>query len=394
MSADFGFRIRAVEERYINIQPIQRGGVLTAAARKALQVYGDGYSTCDFCLKPFRLDFIKIPPINVFYSELAEFLNMDVARVVPGARRGFQIVAHALLKPGDVVLVSSLGHYSIFLAIEEVGGIPAEIPTDEEYVLSPEAMENRIREIKEKFGQDQPKLAMISHVDYMFGNLHPINELVKVAKDYDIPFLYNGAYTVGIMPVDGKKLNVDFIVGSGHKSMASPAPTGVLATTEEWADIVFKTSKISGDLTGRKFGIKEVHLLGCTVMGAPLLGMMASFPYVKERVKRWDEELKKARYFAEEFEKIKGSKVLGQRPRQHTLMKVDTTESFDKVAKTHKKKGYFLYKELEKRGIVGIFPGATRQFKLNVYGLTWEQLKYVSDAFKEIAEKYGLDVEH
>ena len=39
--------VREVEESYINIQPIQAAGRLTAEAMKALIAYGDGYSTCD-----------------------------------------------------------------------------------------------------------------------------------------------------------------------------------------------------------------------------------------------------------------------------------------------------------------------------------------------------------
>ncbi|HOI14629.1 MAG TPA: O-phospho-L-seryl-tRNA:Cys-tRNA synthase, partial [Methanoculleus sp.] len=48
--------IRNREESYINVQPIQAAGRLTLEARKALIAYGDGYSTCDACRKPFRLD--------------------------------------------------------------------------------------------------------------------------------------------------------------------------------------------------------------------------------------------------------------------------------------------------------------------------------------------------
>ncbi len=45
----------------MNIQPIQAAGRLTLEARKAVISYGDGYSTCDACRKPFRLDTIASP---------------------------------------------------------------------------------------------------------------------------------------------------------------------------------------------------------------------------------------------------------------------------------------------------------------------------------------------
>ena len=68
--------LRAREELFINIHPIQAAGRLTAEAMKAMIAYGDGYSTCDWCLAPFRLDKIKRPPIDEFHVELAEFLEV------------------------------------------------------------------------------------------------------------------------------------------------------------------------------------------------------------------------------------------------------------------------------------------------------------------------------
>ena len=383
--------LRDIEENFINIGPIQAGGRLTPEARKAIIAYGDGYSVCDQCLAPFRLDHIKKPPINNFYEDMARFVGMDVARVVRGARNGFQIVANAFLEKGDIALVSSLAHYSVCLAIESCGAIWKEIPINENNIVTGEGTENKIEAVKEKDGV-LPKLVFVSHFDYLFGNEHNVQEIAKACKKYDIPFLYNGAYTVGIMPVNGKKIGADFVVGSGHKSMASPAPSGILATTDEFAKKVFSTTEKKGDITGRKFGIKETYLLGCTVMGAPLIGMMASFPKVKDRVKNWDEEIKKSNFFIEQFLKIEGSKVVSEMPRKHTLTKVDTTGSFDKIASSHKKKGYFFTSELKKRGITGIFPGATREFKLNSYGLSWDQIRYLSDVFLEIAKKYELNV--
>jgi Sep-tRNA:Cys-tRNA synthetase len=383
--------LRCTEEEYINLNPIQAAGRLTAEARKALIAYGDGYSVCDYCLKPFRLDYIKKPPVQEFYSELAEFVNMAAVRVVRGARGGFQIVANALLGKGDVALIAEVGHYSLALAIEASGAGWREIPLNEKNVVTAENTQKKIEEVREKTG-GLPKLIAVPHIDYMFGNEHQVREIAKIAHEYDIPFLYNGAYTVGVMPVDGKKIGADFIVGSGHKSMASPAPTGVLAATEEFADSVFKTTSKEGDVSGRRFGIKEVYLLGCTVMGAPLVAMMASFPRVRERVRHWDDELRKSNYFIKEFMKIDGNKVVSEMPRKHTLSKVDSTDSFDRVAEKHKKKGFFLSSELSKKKITGIFPGATKKYKLNTYGLSWDQIRYLSEAFKEIAERNGIHV--
>ena len=383
--------LRTREEQAINIQPIQAAGRLTLEARKAIISYGDGYSTCDACRKPFRLDKICKPPIATFHEELAAFVGMDQARVVPGARRGFQAVASSLVQKGDPVIVSALAHYTEFLAVEQAGGLVREVPLSGGNLVTADATAAKIEEVIRETGRT-PALVMIDHFDYQFANEHDVKGIAKVAHQYDIPFLYNGAYTVGVMPVDGKALGADFVVGSGHKSMAAPAPSGVLATTDEWAPRVFRTTGMIGDVTSRKFGVKEVEMLGCTLMGANLIAMMASFPAVKERTRHWSEEVERSNYFIGRLLAIEGSRVLSEYPRKHTLTKVDTTGSFDRVAKTHKRKGFFLSDELSRRGIVGEFAGATRTWKLNTFDLSEKQVRYVADTFAGIAEEHRIRI--
>jgi len=389
MRCGTGIEARQVNELFINIDPIQAGGRLTADAMKAVIAYGDGYSVCDNCRKPNRLDYISKPPIAGFHRDVAAWLNMDAVRVVPGARRGFQAVANTYVKKGDPVLLTALSHYTEFLAVEETGGIVREIPQDSAHKITADATATKIEEVLREFGR-VPVLAFIDHVDYQYGNMHDVKAIAKVAHHYDIPVLYNGAYTVGILPVDGKDLRVDFVVGSGHKSMAAPAPSGVLAATQERAAEVFRTTTIEGDVTKRRFGIKEPEMMGCTLMGATLVGMMASFPHVKERVKHFDQELKNNRMVLEALLSVSGTKILSEYPRNHTLTRVDTIGSFDKVAESHKKRGFYFSGALEEKGIVGVIPGATKVWKFNTYGATTKQAAFLADAFVTIATEHGL----
>ncbi|HJK34338.1 MAG TPA: O-phospho-L-seryl-tRNA:Cys-tRNA synthase [Methanocorpusculum sp.] len=382
---------RMVDETAINLDPIQVAGRLTPEAMKAIIAWGDGYSVCDNCRKPFRLDYIQNPPLKEFHVELAEWLGMDQARTVPGARRAFQQVAGTYVEKGDPVLIGALAHYTSYLSVEIVHGVVREIPKTADNHITAEATAERIEDVIREFGK-APKLLYIDHVDYQFGNMHDVKGIAKVAHQYDVPVLYTGVYTVGVMPVNGKDLGVDFVVGSGHKSMAAPAPSGVLATTEERADEVFRTTKMTGDLTGRTFGIKEVGIIGCSLMGAPIVGLLASFPRVKARVEHFDEEMANSKIVVDALKSIEGTKILSEYPRKHTLTRVDTTGSFDVVAQTHKKRGFFLSSALGKKGITGIIPGATKIWKFNTYGMTRKQAEYVADTYLTIAEDNGLRV--
>ncbi len=393
LRAYHGLKREFREDKFINLQPIQRGGVLSPEARETIAEFGDGYSTCDWCPpKAARLDMIERPPIASFMQDLAEFLGMDVARVVTRCREAQFIAFTTLGNPGDYVVLDSLAHYSTYTAVELARMKVKEVPHSghPEFRLNIDAYAEKIEEVKRETGK-LPAAVLLTHVDYLYGNLNDAAAVGKITKKYGVPFILNTAYTGGVMDIDGKKLGADIITSSGHKSWAASAPTGILAATGEMGEKVFARSKIVGDWSKRKFGLKEYALLGCTVMGAPLMTLIASFPHVVERVERWPQEVANIRYLVEQLERIEGTRQIGVRPKDHTLTHMES-DGFYKASETHKRKGFFLYDELRKRGIVGIQPGLTKHFKLNTYGLSREKVEKVARAFVEIAEEQKLAV--
>ncbi len=375
----------------INIHPIQRGGILTEEARKILLEWADGYSVCDVCLEG-RVDLLKNPPVDALKQDVAEFLGMDTARFTAGARHAKFAVMSAFQK-GTLVL-DSLAHYTSYTSAELNDMRVFEVPNSgyPDFRIEAERYAETFERVKEETGS-YPDLALLTHVDYRYGNLADAEKVGKICEEYEIPFVLNTAYTSGVMEVNGKKLRTAFIVASGHKSWSATAPIGVLATNYEFSDTVFRTSKMRGEWSGRAFTKKELAVFGCSpVFGLPVMTLMASFPRVVERVRHWDEEVEKARWFVREMEKIEGVQLIGERPKNHTLMHFESP-AFHSVAKRHRKRGYFLYHELKRRGVFGVQAGMTKNFKVNIYGLSWDELEKVADAFKDIAEKYGVEVE-
>ena len=108
------------KKQYINIHPIQRGGLLTPEAFKALVHFGDGYSICDHCLKG-RIDEIENPPVMDFLKDMALFLDIDNVMPTAAAREAKRIVMENLAKiypKRKTVIIDSLAHYTTYLAIE------------------------------------------------------------------------------------------------------------------------------------------------------------------------------------------------------------------------------------------------------------------------------------
>ena len=350
---------------FINIDPLQTGGKLTEDARKALIEWGDGYSICDFCTTG-RLDEIKKPPVYDFvHEQLPKFLDCDIARVTNGAREAKFAVIHSLARSGGWVVMDSNAHYSSYVAAERAGLNVALVPNTgyPDFKITVEKFAETLEETRRK---GDIVLALITYPDGNYGNIPDVRKIAEICSDYDVPVLVNGAYAVGRMPVSLKDMKADFIVGSGHKSMAASGPIGVLGMREEWGEIVLRKSK--------KYRNKEIEMLGCTARGATIVTLMASFPHVRERVKRWDDEVEKARYFAGKMEEL-GIKQLGDKPHNHDLMFFHA-ENLYEISKKVKKGRFFLYRELKSRKIHGIKPGLTRYFKLSIYGLSYEAVSY------------------
>lgn len=362
----------------INIDPLQRGGILTPAARQALIEWGDGYSVCDFCTG--AIDRIKNPPIEEFVHEvLPEFLDIDHVRVTHGAREGKFAAMHALCEKGDWVIMDGNAHYTTILAAERAGLKIEFVPSsgEPEYAISPEGYADAIMRAYEHKGN--VSMAVLTYPDGNYGNLADAKSVAEVCHENSIPLLLNGAYSIGRMPVRAREIGADIVVGSGHKSMAACGPVGILGASEELAKSIFKLSSTKKN--------KEVELLGCTVRGAPLLTMMASFSAVKERIMHWPQEVEKVRSFSKQMEDL-GLVQQGDRPHSHDLI-FFKAENLYKISQTAKNGRNFLYRDLKHRGICGIKPGLTRQFKLSTYQLGQDEIDQVIEAFREIIESYS-----
>jgi Sep-tRNA:Cys-tRNA synthetase len=287
---------------------------------------------------------------------------------------------HAITKPGQAIVVDENRHYTSYVAAERAGLKTYEVPSTRypEFNILPEKYVNTIEKVKRETGE-LPALVLLTHVDWMYGNLVDAEKVGKICKEYNVPFLLNTAYSSGRMPINGKKVFADFVTCSGHKSWAAGAGVvGILAISDGWTDKVFKPSQ--------KYKVKPIEILGCSARGSSALVLMTSFSYIKERVKHWDEEVEKARWFSSQMESLGDVSQLGDKPHNHDLMRFETPV-LDKIAQKHKRRGYFLYEELLKRKIVGIKAGKTKSFDLSTYGLTKEQLTYVIDGFQDVINK-------
>ncbi len=373
------------------INPLMRGGIVPKDVQKELFEDGwleVGYNVCFDCIEG-RSSLITKPGIKKHLAEIAEFFGGDVAEHTFGCRSA-QFGVMKTISQADpeskIVVADPNSHYSTNVAAEMCGLETVEPPHTgyPEYRVTVEAFQEKIEEVKKN--QGKPALVAVTHADPYYGNLAPVKEIGELCEEEEIPYMVNAAYTGGVMPINMKEFNADFLTLSAHKSMSSVAPLGYLVTTYEWSKKAFAISKAKADWTGRMFGEKIPNIFGCSIGGLPLLSSMLSLPSVKERTKHWDEELGKTEKFIDAMEDLGDIMLLGERPHRHHLLHFETP-AFWEISKGHKRKGFFLAEAMIKRGVVGLHKGLSKHIKLSVYGLSDNEIEKVGKAFQEIIEE-------
>lgn len=127
------------------------------------------------------------------------------------------------LHEGDEVLITKSEHASNVLPwlelAKRIGIVVKFIPLDENHELT---IPNLLKVITSK-----TKVISIAHVTNAIGDVRPIYEIGKICNDNNIYFVVDAAQSIGHIPIDVEKANIDFLGFSAHK-MLGPTGIGVL----------------------------------------------------------------------------------------------------------------------------------------------------------------------
>lgn len=166
---------------------------------------------------------------------VAEFINAKSVREViftKGTTESMNLVAHSFCKryckPGDEIIISAMEHHANIVPWqlqEEICGVKLRVVP-----ISAEG-ELQLDELK-KMISPKTKLISITHTSNVLGTVNPIEEIIEIAHQANIPVLLDAAQAVQHTVIDVQKLDCDFLVFSAHK-MYGPTGVGVLYGKED-----------------------------------------------------------------------------------------------------------------------------------------------------------------
>jgi selenocysteine lyase/cysteine desulfurase len=101
------------------------------------------------------------------------------------------------------------------------------------------------------------KLLLISHVSAWSGEILPVAEVTKVARDRGVAVMVDAAQSVGMLDVNFDRIGCDFLATSLHKWMGGPISTGVLVMRKDHVGKVWPLHPPSWDTSEYPMDIYE-----------------------------------------------------------------------------------------------------------------------------------------
>ena len=210
-------------------------------------------------------------------SHVANLVNCDPREIVwtSGATEADNLAVKGIAKfyktKGNHIITSKIEHKAVLdpcRQLERDGFEVTYLEPNEGGIITPEAVNNAIK--------DSTILVSVMHINNELGTLNDIDGIGKITREKGIFFHVDAAQSTGKVPIDLKKLPVDLMSFSAHKTYG---PKGVGALFVRRKPRVRIEAQIHG-------GGHERGMRSGTLPTHQLVGMGEAFRIAKEDMKQ------------------------------------------------------------------------------------------------------------
>ncbi len=157
-------------------------------------------------------------------EKIADFFNSSGPQNIVftlNCTHSINCVLKGVLNKGDHVIVSSLEHNAVIRPLTKIKcnyTVATVSDTNDEITV-----ENFKKSIK-----PNTKLIFCTGASNVTGKILPIEKIGKLCREKGILFGVDAAQTAGVLEIDMKKMNIDFLCIAPHKGLYAPMGIGIL----------------------------------------------------------------------------------------------------------------------------------------------------------------------
>ena len=290
-------------------------------------------------------------------EKAAEFFGASGAENVVftlNCTHSINCVIKGVLKKGEHAVTSSLEHNSVMRPL-----IKEEIPFDTAYVsLADDSL--TLREFERKI-RPNTRLVICTGASNVLGKTLPIAEIGALCKERGVLFAVDAAQIAGVMPINMRQMNIDYLCVAPHKGLYAPMGIGVLICEKPIENTIIEGG--TGTNSAELFQPESLpeRLESGTVNVPEIMGLSAGIDYVKGvGIKKiYSHEMKLIRYLYKELSKNDRVQLYTPEPKDGLYAPV---LSFNVYGKTSAEVSQYLNgKGIAVRGGLHCAPSAHRQ---------------------------------
>jgi len=160
-------------------------------------------------------------------AQLFDVPSPDRVVLTYNATHALNMAIHALVRPGDTVLISGYEHNAVtrpLCARKDINLRVAQAPLFDQAGM----VEAFARELAR--GVD---VVICTHVSNVFGFILPIEKVSQLCRERGVPLLVDASQSAGCLPVSLSAWGAAYVAMPGHKGLYGPQGTGLLLCGEE-----------------------------------------------------------------------------------------------------------------------------------------------------------------
>lgn len=161
-------------------------------------------------------------------QNVATFLGVPDGNValIPNFSWAMNGIVHSLR--GDEKILLYTADYPSLLEPFRINGF------DMTWISDTDGFTISAEELKAKLLSEKIEILAISHVQWMSGYKINLADLGSFCKEHDIWFIVDATQSMGAMPINPAKVNIDVFIASNYKWMNAGFGTGVMYVNDEF----------------------------------------------------------------------------------------------------------------------------------------------------------------